>query len=232
MYFTFKPRKTKLMKKGFLFLILLTFSSCYILFPKYFVRNIANYNLENLWFNTKLDKNKDVSYLLNTTQLNYKSSYIDTYNEQLIEFFSNELGNNTVLKANYKDGDGKIKIPFTLEFDLTDSNIELLQKTTNLDYVILSKILNPSQINNLAYPQYKDLRFNEDLLGGSVVFFKIFDIKNNKIFLDMRCKSSVYDLDDFNFDTKSYEEDTRINSYKNEDKLIKKCFKKIFNKIN
>ena len=40
----------------------------------------------------------------------------------------------------------------------------------------------------------------------------------------MRCKSVVYDNENYNFDTNSYEKDTRVSTYKSEEQLIKKNF--------
>ncbi|WP_343329534.1 hypothetical protein [Polaribacter staleyi] len=219
------------MKKSIVILCTLLLSSCTIIFPKVFQRKPANFSLENLWFNTQLDYHKNARYLLNTTQLSYNAFRSDAYNEQLLNFISKKLGNNTITRETYKTADGKIIIPFKIEYDLTKENIELLQKTTDLDYVILSKILTPDLINKSKDPQYDSLKYRSGVLAGSVVFFKIFDIKNNNVLIEMSCKSSVYDDEQFNFDTNSYEKDTRISTYKSEDQLIKKSFKRIFSRI-
>ncbi|ARV05184.1 hypothetical protein BTO04_00070 [Polaribacter sp. SA4-10] len=217
------------MKKKLLLLSVLMLSSCAIIFPKVFQRKPANFSLENLWFNTQLDYNNSSRYLLNTTQLNYNALNSDGYNEHLLNFFSKKVGHNTLTRENYKTTDHKVIFPFTIEYDLTKENIELLQKTTDLDYIILSKILIPNQINN--NPKYESLKYRSGLLAGSVVFLKIFDIKNHNVLIDMRCKSAVYDKENFNFDTNSYEKDTKISTYKSEEQLVKKCFKRIFSRI-
>ena len=69
------------------------------------------------------------------------------------------------------------------------------------------------------------------MLAGSVVFFKIVDIKNNTTAIEIRCKRAVYDDPEFNFNTNSYEDDGKIATYSSENQLIKKCFKKIFRRI-
>tara|TARA_R110002072_G_scaffold171894_1_gene325640 strand:+ start:616 stop:1185 length:570 start_codon:yes stop_codon:yes gene_type:complete len=187
--------------------------------------------VEDLWFTSKLDDNKDVKYLLNPTQLNYFAESKDSYHPQLVEFFSEEFKNNTYSKENYKNADGKIIIPFTLDYDLSKEYIENLQKTTDLDYIILSKILSAAQINNPNVSQYKHFIYRSNVLAGSVVFFKVYDLKNNTIALELNCKSSVYDDPDFNFDTNQYEDNIRIATYKSESQLIKKCFKRILRRI-
>ncbi|QVY65825.1 hypothetical protein [Polaribacter sp. Q13] len=219
------------MKKTLLILSLLMFSSCAIIFPKVFQRKSANFTFNNLWFNTQLDHHKSARYLLNTTQLSVNAFIGDDYNEQLVNFVSKKLGNNVFTKESYKTSDDKIIIPFTIEYELTKENIELLQKTTDLDYIILSKILTPDLINKSNDPQYDSLKYRSNVLGGSVVFVKIFDIKNNNVLIEMRCKSVVYDDENFNFDTNSYENDSRISTYKSEQQLIKKSFKRIFRRI-
>ncbi|WP_158837214.1 hypothetical protein [Polaribacter sp. L3A8] len=219
------------MKKYLLLLSVLLLSSCAILFPKVFQRKSANFSLENLWFNTQLDYHKNASYLLSTTQLNYNSFSGDAYNEQLLEFFSKKVGGNTFTRENYRTSDNKIIIPFAIEYNLTKENIALLQQTTDLDYIVLSKILSPDLINKSKDPQYDSLKYRSGVLGGAVVFVKIFDIKNNNVFIEMSCKGAIYDDDNFNFDTNSYENDTRIATYKSEEQLVKKCFKRIFRRI-
>ncbi|WP_397447120.1 hypothetical protein [Polaribacter sp. R77954] len=219
------------MKKTFILLSIGLLSSCSFLFPKHFERKPANFTIQNLWFTSKLDKNRDVKYLVNPTQLHYIAKSTDDYNEQLVAFFKEELKENSYLKENYKNVNGKIIVPFTLDYDLSKEYKENLQKTTDLDYIVLTKILTASQINNPYYPQYQSLQYKSNVLAGSVVFLKIFDVKNNTIALELNCKSSVYDNPNFNFDTNQYEDNLKIATYKSENQLIKKCFKRIFRRI-
>ncbi len=219
------------MKKIIILACILLFSSCTILFPRHFDRKPANFMLEDLWFASKLDDNKDVKYLLNPTQLNYSAKSTDAYHPQLVDFFSEKFKNNSFSKENYKNADGKIIIPFTLDYDLSEEYIENLKRSTDLDYIVLSKILSADQINNLNAPQYKHFTYRSNVLAGSVVFFKVYDLKNKTIAIEISCKSSVYDDPDFNFNTNQYEDNTKIATYKSESQLIKKCFKRILRKI-
>jgi hypothetical protein len=209
----------------------LLFSRCTILFPSYFDRKPANFMVQDLWFNSRLDDNKNVKYLLNPTQLNHVAKSSDDYQQQLVDFFFDKLKNNTYSKESYKNADGKIIIPFTLDYNLSKEYIENLKKTTDLDYIVLSKILSANQINNPNVPQYKHLTYRSNALAGSVVFFKVYDLKNKTIAIEISCKSSVYDNPDFNFDTNQYEDNARIATYKSESQLIKKCLKRILGKI-
>ena len=147
------------LKKSVLLLSILLLSSCAIIFPKVFQRKPANFSLDNLWFNTQLDYHKSARYLLNTTQLRNKAISGDDYNEQLLNFVSKKLGNNVFTKGSYKTKGDKIIIPFTIEYDLTKENIELLQKTSDLDYIILSKVLTPDFINKSNDPQSDSLKY-------------------------------------------------------------------------
>ncbi|WP_439132288.1 hypothetical protein [Polaribacter sp.] len=220
------------MKKTIILLIIvLLFNNCTILFPSFFERKPANFTVQNLWFTSKLDNHKEVKYLINPTQLNYTAKSTDDYNAQLVTFFAGELKEKSYLKENYKDADGKIIIPFILDYDLSKEYKENLRKTTDLDYIVLTKILTANQINNQNYPQYKSLQYRSNVLAGSVVFFKVFDVKNNTIALELNCKSSVYDDPDFNFDTNQYDDNSKIATYKSENQLIKKCFKRILRRI-
>ena len=219
------------MRKTIILSCILVFSSCSILFPKVFDRKSANFLVQDLWFTSQLDYNTDVKYLLNPTQLNYFAQSNDDYHPQLIDFFSDELKENIYFKENYKNADDKIIIPFTLDYDLSQETIENLRKATDLDYIVLSKILNAKQINNPNVPQYKHLTYRNNFLAGSVVFFKIYDLKNNTTAIELSCKSSVYDDSEFNFNTNQYEDNTRIATYKSESQLIKKCFKRILKRI-
>ena len=125
------------MKKIILFSVIVVFSSCTILFPNYFQRKPANFSVQDLGFTSMLDYSKDVKYLLNPTQLNYFAKSSDDYHPQLVEFFADELKSNTYSKENYKDADGKIIIPFILDYDLSKEYKENLKKATDLDYIVL-----------------------------------------------------------------------------------------------
>jgi hypothetical protein len=219
------------MKKILFFIIIILCSSCSFLFPKTFDRKPASFIMQDLWFASTLDYNKNVKYLVNPTQQNYLATSTDSYNEHLISFLKDELKNQTYSKENYKDVDGKIVIPFILDYDLSQDYKDNLKQTTDLDYIVLTKILNANQINNPNYPKYKDLKYRSNVLAGSVVFFKIVDVKNNTKAIEIRCKSAVYDDLDFNFNTNSYEDDGKIATYSSENHLVKKCFKRIFRRI-
>lgn len=219
------------MRKIFFCFIILGFSSCTLLFPKYFDRKPANFLIENLWFASKLDINPNVKYLINTTQQSHFAKIEDSYNQQLIDFFKGELSQEIYNKSNFKDESGKRIVPVILNYDLPKDYKALFRKKTDLDYIVLTKILSSNEINNTNLSQYKHLKYRSNLLAGSVVFLKIIDIKNNTIALEISCKSAVYDDLDFNFETNSYEEDGKIATHSNENQLIKKCFKRIFRKI-
>ena len=218
------------MKARFL-IVTLIFSSCTVLFPETFVRKPAHFNLEKLWFNIQLDYNKTASYLINTTQTDYNAKSNDEYSQQLVGFFTEKLRGNLFLKSDYKTADNKIIIPFLIDYDLSKENIELLKKATTLDYIILSKIVSINKVNNATNTQLAKLQYGQDVLAGSVVFLKVFDIKNNSILIEMRCQATITDVRNYNFNTNSYETDTRIATYMGNDQLLKRAFKKILKKI-
>ncbi len=219
------------MKKILFLAIILLCSSCSILFHNHFVRKSANYELQDLWVTATLDYNDNVKYLVNTTQENYVAKNTDFYNEYVLNFFRDEFKNQSYSKVNYKDSNGKIVIPFTLDYKLSQEYINNLKQITDLDYIVLTKILSANQINNSNDFQYNNLKYKSNVLAGSVVFFKIIDIINNRKVIELRCKSAVYDNPKFNFNTNSYEDDNKIALYTNEEQLIKKCFKRIFRRI-
>ncbi|WP_438972908.1 hypothetical protein [Polaribacter sp.] len=219
------------MKKILFLAIILLCSSCSILFHNHFERKSANYELQDLWVTATLDYNDNVKYLVNTTQENYVANHTDFYNEYVLNFFRDEFKNKFYSKVNYKDSNGKIVIPFTLDYKLSQEYINNLKQITDLDYIVLTKILSANQINNSNDFQYNNLKYKSNVLAGSVVFFKIIDIINNRKVIELRCKSAVYDNPKFNFNTNSYEDDNKIALYTNEEQLIKKCFKIIFRRI-
>ena len=98
--------KLRYEKKLFLAIIIL-FSSCSFLFPKTFDRKPASFLIEDLWFTSTLDYNKNVKYLVNPTQQDYVAKSNDSYNQHIISFFKDKLKNQTYLKENYKDVDEK-----------------------------------------------------------------------------------------------------------------------------
>jgi len=211
--------------------VILFFSGCTILFPKYFNRKPASFMIEDLWFTSQLDKNPNVKYLINTTQKSHFARRNDFYNQQLVDFFKDELSQEIYDKSNYKDASGKMIVPVILDYNLPKEYKALFQQKTDLDYIVLTKILSANEINNSNLGQYKNLKYRSNLLAGSVVFFKIIDVKNNTTALEISCKSAVYDDLDFNFETNSFEDNGKIVTHKSEKQLIKKCFKRIFRRI-
>jgi len=219
------------MKKILLLCLIIIFSGCSILFPNHFERKSANYILEDIWVTSTLDYNKNVKYLINSTQQNYLAKSTDGYNEYVIDFFNEEFKNQSYLKRKYKDANGKIVIPLKLNYHPTQEYLDIIKQTTDIDYLVLTKISSAEQINKSTDSRYNDLKFQSNLLAGSVVFLKIMDLKNNTTPIEIQCQGSVYDSPNFNFDTNSYEDDGKIATYKSEEQLIKKCFKRIFRRI-
>ena len=219
------------MRKILFCVVILLFSRCTFLFPKHFDRKPASFMTEDLWFTSQLDKNPNAKYLVSTTQESHFAKSGDLYNQQLIDFFKDELSQEIYDKSNYKDASGKMIVPVVLDYNLPKEYKALFQQKTDIDYVVLTKILGANEINNSNLSNYKHLKYRSNLLAGSVVFLKIIDVKNNITALEISCKSAVYDDSDFNFETNSYEDDGKIATHKSEDQLIKKCFKRIFKRI-
>ncbi|WP_296637896.1 hypothetical protein [Polaribacter sp.] len=187
--------------------------------------------IEDLWFTSQLDKNPNVKYLINTTQKSHFARRNDFYNQHLVDFFKDELSQEIYDKSNYKDSLGRMIVPYILDYNLPKEYKALFQQKTDLDYVVLTKILSANEINNSNLGQYRHLKYRSNFLAGSVVFFKIIDVKNNTTALEISCKSAVYDDLDFNFETNSFEDDVRIATHQSEKQLIKKCFKSILRRI-
>lgn len=79
-------------------------------------------------------------YALNTTSLD-KSNFSNGTNFPFItQFFQDELKENVIQKNHCKNNDGKLVIPFLINYDITAENVQFLKQYTDFDYTILTKI--------------------------------------------------------------------------------------------
>ncbi|TXD59437.1 hypothetical protein ES044_09865 [Polaribacter sp. IC066] len=127
-------------------------SSCSVFYPGGITFNGANYNYDYYAFNEKLDYS-EVSYLLNPTNFSGSKFSNGSNLENVVEFFQKKLGKKVTLKKNFKDKNGKLKIPFLINFDITDEEVRFLKSNTKLDYIILSKISYLNELDHTSLTQ-------------------------------------------------------------------------------
>jgi hypothetical protein len=214
--------------KKLLIIAVFFLTSCNSLLSGGFTFNGANYNYDYYVYNKKLD-NSDVHYVLNPT--NYSNSNLSegSYLESVVDFFNDKLKNKITLKNKYKDSNGKIVIPFPINFDITDEQVQFLKENTDLDYIILSKIVYLNEMNtaSLSSLNVKRLQTASD---GAISFIKVLDIKTNIALIEMSCAADVTinEARDIQTGVREFQSLTiHKDSYSLGDKTMKKLLKKI-----
>lgn len=214
--------------KKLLIIAVFFLTSCSSLLSGGFTFNRANYNYDYYVYNKKLD-NSDVHYVLNPT--NYSNSNLGegSYLKSVVDFFNDKLKNKITLKNKYKDENGKIVIPFSINFDITNEQVQFLKENTNLDYIILSKIVYLNEMNtaSLSSLNIKRLQTASD---GAISFIKVLDIKTNIALIEMSCAADVTINEARNIQTgvREFQPQTiHKDSYSLGDKTMKKLLKKI-----
>jgi hypothetical protein len=126
--------------KYLLLLCCIVFSSCFF-FPSF---QLPGYHYNYDTFNKSLDYDGK-KYLLNP--VNFRSNDLSkgTYLPIINKFFKNKLGDNLYKNSAYMDAEGRLKIPFDFNYEITDSQIAFLKQNTDLDYIILTKTLSLEQ---------------------------------------------------------------------------------------
>lgn len=202
-------------------------SSCSNFFSGGFTLNSANYSLDYLTFNKKLDYNNK-TYLLNETNFNNSKLANGSNLEQVTSFFKNKLKNNVTLKTKFRDADGKYVLPFHLQYEISKEQLQLLSKQTDFDYIILSKISYLEFLNRDSLPNNR-LRLT-NTKAGAISSIKIIDIKKKEVFLEMSCTGDVYIRDNVNMYT-GIREFQPIPIHKDSYSLGEKSMKKLLKKI-
>lgn len=107
----------------------------------------------------------------------------------MTQFFQDELKEN-VIQKNHCNNDGKLVIPFLINYDITAENVQFLKQYTDFDYIILTKIQYLEELDKMALTSLNKKRLSSSK-AGAISFLKIFDIKNNQIFIEMSCTAEV-----------------------------------------
>jgi hypothetical protein len=218
------------MKNKYLLLLCCTaFSSCFF-FPSF---QLPGYHYNYDTFNKGLDYDKKI-YLLNP--VNFKSNEFSkgTYLPIVTKFFKNKLGDNLYKNTEYRDSKGRLKIPFDFNYEITDSQIIFLKQNTDLDYIILTKILSLEQVKGEKLNSVDRRRFQLASSGG-ISFIKIIDIKTNTTLLEMSCSATIIIsnnmMSELEAENQAIQRRQPFTIYKSSKKLKEKSIKKLLKKI-
>ncbi|MGB0892015.1 MAG: hypothetical protein ACPGUU_06650 [Flavobacteriaceae bacterium] len=194
---------------------------------------VPNYHYNYATFNKGLDYNGK-KYLLNPT--NYKTNELSkgTYSSTITKFFKKKLGRNLYENLEVKDDNGKILIPFDFNYEITDSQFAFLKQNTDLDYIILTKMLSLEHAKNEKLNSVDERRFKLARTGG-ISFIKIIDIKTKSVLIEVSCSAVVILNRNMQEDLET-ENHNRIpkqqfSIYKSSKKLREKTMKKLLKKI-
>lgn len=217
------------MKYKYLIFFFIFFYSCSVLLPERLSFNFPNYNYDYQTFNKRLDKlNK--KYLLNSTTLNKNSFNNGTYFPFVYDFFHKKLQQDVIKVNQLKNIDGRLIIPFPMNYDLTNDNIKFLRENTFFDYIILTKIEYLGGLNKNTTSPLNLKRLNSSK-AGAISYVKIFDIKNNLVFIEMSCTADVT-INENRDMYSGVSEFQPITIHKDSYALGEKAMKKLLKKIN
>ena len=202
---------------------ILLFSNCNM-----FQFNGANYNYKYKTFNKRMDYDHK-KYLLNPTNFGNSELKSGTNLEYVVQFFKEKLASNAIKNRDYKNKEGKLIIPFNMRYDLNNSQIDFLSAHTDLDYIILTKVMYLEELKKEPLDFKHKRRFHRSE-SGAKSFVKILDIKNNTTLIEMSCSGEVTVNETRNFDTGQLEVQ-RISIHKGSNSLGEKTMKKLLRKI-
>ena len=211
------------------YLLFFVFTSCSVFFPEGITFNSPNYSFNYLSFNKKLDYDGTKTYLLNPT--NFKGSSLRNGTElaDIVNFFKDKLGEKVSKTRDYRDKQGKIKIPFIIKYNITNEEITFLKENTSFNYLILTKIMYLEELKENPV-DFRDKRKFYKSRAGARSFIKILDIKNNNVLLEMSCSGEVSISENRDLDTGELKL-SPISIHKDSYSLGEKTMKKLLKKI-
>ncbi|WP_298778614.1 hypothetical protein [uncultured Polaribacter sp.] len=136
---------------------------------------------------------------------------------------------NVIKKNQYKNNIGKLCIPFSIDYDITNKNVQFLKQYTDFDYIILTKIQYLEELDKNTLTSLNKKRLSSSK-AGAISFIKIFDIKNNQIFIEMSCTADVTINETRNIYS-GIREFQPISIHKKSYDLGEKSMKKLLNRI-
>ena len=213
--------------KHLLLLCCTVFSSCFF-YPSF---QLPDYHYDT--FNKGLDYDGK-KYLLNP--VNFKSNELSkgTYLPIVTKFFKNKLGGNIYKNREYRDSEGRLKIPFDFNYEITDSQIAFLKLNTDLDYIILTKTLSLEQTKREKLNSVDKRRFQLASSGG-ISFIKIIDIKTNTTLLEMSCSATIIIsnnmMSELEAENQARQTKQPFTIYKSSKSLKEKTMKKLLKRI-
>ncbi|TVZ55399.1 hypothetical protein OD91_0646 [Lutibacter sp. Hel_I_33_5] len=218
------------MKNNYLlFLCFIVFTSCYVI-PSF---QAPSYHYNYATFNKGLDYDGK-KYLLNPT--NYKTNELSKgiYSPIITKFFKKKLGGNLYENLEVKDDNGKVLIPFDFNYEITDSQIAFLKQNTDLDYIILTKMLSLEHAKNEKLNRVDERRFKLARTGG-ISFIKILDIKTKSVLIELSCSATVIVnrnmLEDLEAENQNRAPKQQFSIYKSSKKLREKSIKMLLKKM-
>jgi hypothetical protein len=168
--------------------------------------------------------------------VNFKSNELSkgAYLQIITKFFKNKFGDNLYKNRAYRDSEGRLKIPFDFNYEITDSQIAFLKQNTDLDYIILTKTLSLEQAKREKLNSV-DKRHFQLASSGGISFIKIIDIKTNSTLLEMSCSATIIisnnRMSELETENQSIQIRQLFTIYKSSKKLKEKSMKKLLKKI-
>ncbi|TMM28770.1 hypothetical protein FDT66_12745 [Polaribacter aestuariivivens] len=192
--------------------------------------NLPDYNYDYHTLNKSI--NTENIYILNKTNIQTESGFKTENLENVQDFFKRKLDNNVTFDYLLKDSNNNLLLKTVFPYEISDSDLKILESSTNFDFIILSKI------EYLEYLDKKNLSKNNNArlisaLAGAVATVKIIDLKNKEVFLEMSCTASVNDAN-YHFEEALDNQNPVISTipvYKKSISLGEKAMKKLLRKI-
>ncbi|WP_299669002.1 hypothetical protein [uncultured Polaribacter sp.] len=219
-----------MLKKVLILFFIMVCYSCANRNGHLFSFNIPDYNYD--YYNPNKRINVKDNYILNVISVQTQNGFRKQNLKSVQEYFSNKLDNNVSFVNQVRDKNGKILLKSSFPYNISKTDLEILSKTTNFDFIILSKIEYLEFLDKKSLSQNNKARLIS-ASAGAIATVKIIDLKNNDVILEMSCTASVNDPK-YHFEEEIDHQGPVIGTipvHRNSFNLAKKAIKKLLKKI-
>ena len=207
------------MKSFKLIMLLFFISSCSILFPDGIMFNPTSYKYEYLTIAKKIDFSQGKFLIAPTT---FKKNIRGGELEYVFDFFKQKLKDNVTKTRYLKDGKGREKFPFNINYDNGLEEIELLAAICKgYHFLVLTKTMYMGESRDIVAGS--DYKLNSDTKSGAISFMKVLDLENKNVYFEMACSGDVNITEEHDIGMGNI----HLDSYELGEKTMKKILKKL-----
>tara|TARA_R110001606_G_scaffold372747_1_gene529897 strand:+ start:2215 stop:2877 length:663 start_codon:yes stop_codon:yes gene_type:complete len=219
-----------MIKKLLILVLFLICLSCANRNGHLFSFNLPDYTYD--FHNPNKKINLENSYILNQTNIQTVNGFRVENLETVQDYFKKKLDNNVIFASLLKDNNDKKLLKSVFPYEISNSDLKILGKSTNFNFVILSKIEYLGYLEKQSLSKKNNARLIS-ALSGAIASIKIIDLDTFEVVVEMSCTASVNDSK-YHFEEAIDHQGPVIGTipiHKNSFSLGKKAMKKLLKKI-